>query len=54
MAKKSRLIDCIFCGNEQVPRAVEDVIPLWLANKMAYYAVKSKEPKGNLATMPTT
>jgi hypothetical protein len=46
VAKKSTLIDCIFCGNEQVPRAVEDVIPLWLANKMAHYAVEEQRAQG--------
>ncbi len=46
MAKKPKLIDCIFCGETQVPRAKEDVIPLWLANKMAYYSVQAQKAQG--------
>lgn len=46
MARKPKLIDCIFCGESQVTRAKEDVIPLWLANKMAYYSVKAQKAQG--------
>lgn len=31
-------IDCTFCGDHAVPRATEDVFPLWLAKKLAYVA----------------
>lgn len=49
MARKPKPIDCIFCGDKQVPRAVEDVIPLWLANKMAHYAVEAQKAQGKPA-----
>lgn len=32
------LIDCTFCGDKQVPSAREDVVPRWLARKLAHYA----------------
>ena len=37
MAKKKKLITCIFCGDIDVERSEEDVIPHWLADKMAHY-----------------
>src|SRR5258708_6342379 len=35
---RQRLINCTFCGDQDVPRGIEDVLPLWLANKLGYYA----------------
>jgi hypothetical protein len=31
------IIDCIFCGDIQVPSSEEDVIPRWLGDKMTHY-----------------
>jgi hypothetical protein len=36
--KRPRLIDCTFCGDEQVRSSDEDVFPRWLARKLAYLA----------------
>ena len=44
--RKRRLVTCIFCGDEDVPGSKEDVIPLWLANKMAYYSVEAQKAQG--------
>lgn len=30
------LIDCTFCGDKQVPRSQEDVIPLWLVDTLRH------------------
>jgi hypothetical protein len=43
MPKKPPLITCIFCGDENMPSSGEDVIPLWLADKLAYFA-KQRHP----------
>jgi hypothetical protein len=38
MARRSKRIDCTFCGDLGVPQGIEDVLPLWLAKKLAYQA----------------
>jgi hypothetical protein len=38
MAKPRETVDCTLCGDKAVPRSREDVIPRWLAEKLAYFA----------------
>jgi hypothetical protein len=38
MSEKERLVDCIFCGDTQVPGADEDVLPTWVGKKLAFVA----------------
>jgi hypothetical protein len=33
-----RLVNCIFCGDQQVPGGEEDVLPRWVGSKLRYYA----------------
>lgn len=38
MSKKKKLITCIFCSDANVESSGEDWMPLWVANKLAYFA----------------
>lgn len=38
MSPRNVVIDCTFCGDKSVSRGKEDVVPLWLARKLAYIA----------------